>query len=281
MHDRLAELERQRMPNPSPDPQIPQINNNIYVTTVAPAPTFVPTHAFDSRSSLFKDIVNIIATAPSDVVAHAVDQLRSGAPLEFIVAAAKERQPAPGASFAIQADRPGTQPNRTQSSEHDPLTRTAQGISELDPSNSGTLTVQSWTRQPTRTRTESPHRGLGGWQQFQELFLEKFLSTFAPGHPSRSPTKEVQVDLPWLYALVQNRSSLPQSRNALEGVATAYFGKVTGDSRLSMQSQSIYTATLRMLRRSVNSGKFDWTDTLSTVLALNLFEVLSSLTPRI
>lgn len=113
------------------------------------------------------------------------------------------------------------------------------------------------------------------WEIFQSAFIDKFLANFASELPRQSSSSSSSsfMDTRWLRTLAQTPLLSPQSRSALGCVATAFFGKFAGDHRVSLESQSMYVKTLRLLRQALKTERKPSTGTLCTVLTLGLFEV--------
>ncbi|GAD95980.1 conserved hypothetical protein [Paecilomyces variotii No. 5] len=113
---------------------------------------------------------------------------------------------------------------------------------------------------------------------FQDVFLDTFLSHFAPDDNWRCNSDPGNHDTRWLYSVARNTSSLPQSRQALNAIATASFGKLYGDARITATGHSMYAATLATFRQSISTWTVS-TDSLCTTLLLWLFEMINYSTP--
>ncbi|KAJ9197728.1 transcriptional regulator family: Fungal Specific TF [Paecilomyces variotii] len=118
----------------------------------------------------------------------------------------------------------------------------------------------------------------GTLEVFQDVFLDTFLSHFAPDDNWRCDSDLSHHEMRWLYSVARSMSSLPHSRRALHSIATASFGKLHGDARITATGHSMYAATLETFRRSISTRTVS-TDSLCTTLILWLFEMINYSTP--
>lgn len=123
--------------------------------------------------------------------------------------------------------------------------------------------------------------GFRDWEPFITVFIEKFISDFAPENPWRHRSSVSRLDTSWLRTLAHGISSYPYAKCALRCVAIAYYGKITGDGGITLAAQNIYAASLRLLHRELAGDATPSTDILCTALCLWIFEVSHHLSPTL
>ncbi|KAL2009677.1 hypothetical protein VTN00DRAFT_5484 [Thermoascus crustaceus] len=213
-------------------------------------------------------IVSAIAASPADAVGGIVSQLRSGTAVDVVAASAKRWATA----FSLLPKR-----------EEDELGVVGRWRSPRQESRviTGPTHHSYYNYSFNNTPSSSPSlpRSPQSWEIFQAAFIDKFLASFASELPRQGSSSSSIMDTRWLRTLAQTPLLSPQSRSALGCVATAFFGKLACDHRVSLESQSMYVKTLRLLRQALKTERKPSTGTLCTVLTLGLFEMISDTSP--
>lgn len=75
--------------------------------------------------------------------------------------------------------------------------------------------------------------------------------------------------------MLRMRGSSPLLDIICRCIATAYVAKAANEPRLSLESQKLYVKALTMLQKSIYSEESASVETLSAVLSLTLYEVIS------
>lgn len=225
-----------------------------------------------AKYAALESIVRAISSYSPAAAANIVAQLRSGTNLAVVAASAQALSP----SLCTAHD--------PKISTKDPVFATSDCViypnRSLDPHVNRRQALQQHVDRVTelglaevssRIASMSIPRSGHGWELFEGLFIDAFLSNCETELRWRSGERQEC----WFDELVRNLTSFPQSKSALRCVATKCLGMSNRDQRILSAAQSMYTDTLRSLRRSLTSQSPP-TDTLCVILLLWKFEVVAT-----
>jgi hypothetical protein len=236
--------------------------------------------ASQARYLALEAIASALTSACPDVVDEIVDQIRGGVDLVIVAASAKAR----GSSTIATVDHVWNYVNTNLMAGRavplDPHLNDSPGAQGAPrPPVDWVKLAESDAMQTNCIREFSIPGFPRDWEPFISVFIEKFISDFAPENPWRHRSSVSRLDTSWLRTLAHGISSYPYAKCALRCVAIAYFGKIAGDRGISLAAQNMYAASLRLLHRELAQHAIPSTDNLCTALCLWIFEVFHHPSP--